>query len=174
VLSPSSPVAAAASLPPAPPPRPPLGVVLGAAGGLGLASARSYPATSTTGGIAAFASLRAGLPVVDHAVISLRLDAAFLNGATVADGTLEAAIFPGTARYLMIFADGGIRIPTGVATAPGATGVGRLGVGWERWRLGPTVVGPFLCGQVARGGGEADAAVLAGLGASLYPAAPAR
>jgi hypothetical protein len=154
-------------------------MVFGAAAGLGLASARTFPATRTTAGFAALGSFWTGLSATDFAVLALRIDAASLGGTTVADAALHVAIFPGAARSgrvgdLMIFADGGIRIPTSEVTAPGTTGAARLGVGWELWRLGPTMVGPFLCGQVARGGGEADAGVVAGVGASLYPKSPHR
>jgi hypothetical protein len=180
VPSPSA-VASAAPLPdaPGPPRRRPLGMVFGAAAGLGLASARSFPATRATAGFAAIGSFQVGLPVTDLAMIALRLDAAYLNGTTLADLALHLGVFPGASRPgpaadLMIFADGGLRIPTSVSAAPGVTGVGRIGVGWERWKLGPTVIGPFLCGQIARGGGEADATVLAGVGATLYPKPPRR
>jgi hypothetical protein len=181
VPSPSA-VAAEAPLPdvpPEPPRRRPFGMVFGAAGGLGLASARTSPATRATGGFAALGSFDVGLPVTDLALLALRLDAAFLNGTTIADLTLHLAVFPGAARPgpvsdLMIFADGGARIPTSGTMASGVTGVARIGVGWERWNVKSAVVGPFLCGQVARGGGEADAAVLAGVGASLYPAGARR
>jgi hypothetical protein len=184
VLAPSELAAAAADLPESPPPPPPssserrrvTGLTYGIDAGLGLGSARTTPATAATASFAALGSLWAGLSASDVAVIAVRVDGSLVAGSGVADVVLHLALFPaadraGRAHDFMIFADGGVCPPA--AGAP-IEGVGRLGFGWEPWRLGPVVVGPFLAGQIARGGGDADAAVIAGMGASLYPKAPAR
>ena len=183
VLAPSDLAAAAAELPASPPPPPPsserrrvTGLTYGVDVGLGLGSARLAPRTQATASFAALGSLWAGLSASDVAVIAVRIDGSLVAGSGVADAALHVALFPaadrsGPAHDFMVFIDGGLRLPA--AGAP-VEGMGRVGAGWEPWRLGPVVVGPFLAGQIARGGGDADAAVIAGMGASLYPKAPKR
>lgn len=183
VLAPPALASAAADLPPPPPPPPssvprrPAGLAYGVVAGLGLGSSRVAPQTKTTAGVAALGSIWAGSSVADLLVIAARFDASLVNGAAVADVALHLAFFPaadrpGPARDFVVFADGGVRPPTSAGSH--FAGVGRLGVGWERWRLGPVMVGPFLAGQVACGEDGSDAAVEGGVGASLYPRAPKR
>jgi hypothetical protein len=192
VLSPQALAGAAADLPAPPPPGPPppaspprrrpSGLAYGLAAGLGLGASRAPPATETTSGFAALASIWAGVPATDSLLLAVRIDLSLAGGAGRSDVLLHLAWFPGAARSgkvadFMIFADGGVRLPTAVGSGPGdprVGGAGRLGIGWEPWSLGPVVVGPFLSGEMSRGGGESDAALIGGLGASLYPKAAPR
>jgi hypothetical protein len=192
VLSPQALADAAADLPAVPPPaspppvsaprRRPSGLAYGLAAGLGLGASRVPPATQTASGFAALASIWAGVPASDFLRLALRVDLSLVDGAGRSDVLLHLAWFPGAQRSgkvadFMIFAEGGVRLPTAVGSGPGdpqAGGAGRLGVGWEPWSLGPVVVGPFLSGEIARGGGESNGALIGGLGASLYPKAAPR
>jgi hypothetical protein len=175
---PSSELPRAALAPPAPPRRRPTGFAYGLAAGLGAGVARTAPATQTTGGFAALGSLWAGVAPSDLLVLGGRLDLSLVNGASAADLARHVAVFPagersGWQRDVMVFADGGLRMPTSTDPSSGDAHLGaaaRLGLGWEGWRLGPVVLGPFAAGQITRGAGESDGAVVVGVGASHYPA----
>jgi hypothetical protein len=174
--------APAPPLPPSPLPPPPLprrrpeGLVYGVDAGIGLGSTRNAPATRATASFAAFGSLLIGIWPSDFLLLAGRIDASLLNGAGVAIIAVHLGLYPGAEspgllRNFMLFADGGAAVPisgtSGLSNAPPIAGAARIGVGWQRWRVGPALVGPLLCGQIVRAAGEADAAVLGGLTASL-------
>jgi len=169
--------------PPAPPrallegPRPrPDGMVYAVDAGIGLASSRTAPAKQTATGFAALGSVLIGIWPSDVLLVAGRLDASLLNGAGVAALSLHLGLFPaagraGWRRDFTVFVDAGLATPiaesSGASTAPSLAGMGRIGVGVPRWRVGPARLGPLLCGQIVRSSGEADAAVLGGVTAFL-------
>jgi hypothetical protein len=165
------------SAPPAAPRPRPDGLVYGVDVGIGLASSRVAPAQVATPTFAGLASVLIGMWPTDSFLLAGRIDISLLNGAGVADVAAHLAIFPGTGRSgslrnFMFFADGGAAVPiasqsTGLQSGPPIAGVGRIGFGWQVWHVGPTLLGPLFCGQIVRASGEAYAAMLGGLTATL-------
>jgi hypothetical protein len=159
------------------PRRRPSDLSYGAALGVGVGVARVPPATQPAPDFSALGSLWVGIPPSDYVFLGLRVDLPYVGGAGRTDVLVHLAVFPaaeraGWARDLMVFADGGLRLQTLLgASASGSQigGAGRVGLGLERWRLGPVWLGPFVSGDMARAGGEDDAAVFAGVLASVYP-----
>ncbi len=194
---PPAPVVAAAGppppAPPSPPPPPPLppsgarprpdGLVYGVDLGIGLASSRFAPATQVTPAFAGLGSILIGTWSTDFLLVAGRLDASLLNGNGVADLAVHLGLFPGAGlpgwrRDFTLFVDAGLATPiatgSSTSTAPSLAGMARIGVGFQRWRVGPTVLGPLLCGEIVRSSGEADAALLGGITGSIAPQPHAR
>jgi hypothetical protein len=166
--------------PPAPVQRRPDGIRYGVAGGLGVGTSRQGAAPTSTPGLAALGSLWVGLSVDDIVVFALRVDAGGVTNDALGNLGLHLALFPAGSSHgpvgdLQFFADAALAEPlsqgSGVGASPSSSstigGVGRLGVAWERWRLGMVAVGPFLAGQFVRGGGDAQSAALGGVSASF-------
>jgi hypothetical protein len=183
VAAPSAPPSPPVPVPPSPTPSPPAspprrrpdGLVYGVDAGAGLASSNTTPATQATASFAALGSILIGIWPSDFLLLTGRIDASLLNGAGVADLAVHFGIFPGAAssalRNFMFFVDGGAAVPistsSGPSNGPPIAGLARIGVGWQRWHVGPALVGPLLCGQIVRATGEEYAAVLGGITASL-------
>jgi hypothetical protein len=182
----SAPVAGPPPPPPPPPPSPflppgvrprPESLVYGIDLGVGLGSSHLAPTTQATAAFAALGSIVIGTWATDFFFIAGRLDATLLNGGGVGDLAVHLGLFPGAGRYgwrrdFTLFVDGGIATPfalssTVTTTAPSVAGMARIGVGLQRWQVGPTVLGPLLCGQIIHSSGEADAALLAGITAII-------
>jgi hypothetical protein len=178
VPAPVPPVAPPPSLV-APPParRRPDGIRYGIAAGFGVGAARVDPAPRSTTGVAALGTLWVGLSTSDLLVVALRVDVGGVLSAALGDLGVHVALFPagdhpGPMGDLQMFVDACLGGPIAQGSAPGTststsiTGLGRIGVAWERWRVATVALGPFLAGQMARGG-EAQEAVLGGISASF-------
>jgi hypothetical protein len=172
-----------ASSPPAPPPpgsppppplpdrRRPDGIVYGGGAGVGVGVARASGSKVVTPGVAALGSLLVGLSVQDWVVLGLRVDASVAADDGLGDIGAHLGVFPGAdgkgaIRDLQIFAEacvGGPLAQAGSTTSGSVTGLGRIGVAWERWRISTVSVGPFLAGQFARASTDAQASALAGV-----------
>jgi hypothetical protein len=157
--------------------RRPGGIAYGFAAGLGVAATRIPPATETTPSFGALGSLWVGYAPADLVTLAVRVDLPFVAGVGRTDVALHVALYPaayarGSVRDFMIFVDGGVRLPTASGSTTGdpqAGGAARLGLAWERWLVGPLQLGPFVSGEISRGGPEADGALLVGISASVYP-----
>lgn len=156
-------------------------MVYGIDAGIGVASSRLNPAPQATPSFTALGSILIGFWPNDSTLLGGRIDASLVNGSGVADIAAHLAIFPGTARSgplhgFLVFADVGAAVPissgSGLSTAPPIAGMGRIGFGWQRFHIGPALVGPLFCGQIVEASGEAYAAVLGGLTASLDTQGP--
>jgi hypothetical protein len=168
----SSPPAPGSALPPpGPERRRPDGVVYGGAGGIGLGVARPSGTKVVSPGLAAIGSLLVGLSVQDWVVIALRVDASVAANDGLGDIGAHLGVFPGARgsgaiRDLQIFAEGCVGGPlaqAGSTTSGSVTGLGRIGVAWEQWRISSVSVGPFVAGQFARASTDAQASALAGV-----------
>jgi hypothetical protein len=158
-------------------------MVYGVAGGIGIGSTRAGTEPRPSAGLAALGSLFVGLAPNDLVELAVRVDAGTVGSDGLGVLGAHLAVFPGGNRPgpvgdLSMFLDLGIGgslspstgTPGPTASKTSITGVGRVGVAWERWRSGRVAFGPFLAGEAARGGDHAQAAALAGMAASFLPA----
>jgi hypothetical protein len=168
-----------------PPPPPPSqhrqdGIVYMGAGGVGAGFSRQGNAKTETGGFAAVGSLGVGYSYKDWVIVGLRVDASVAAGDGIGDIAAHVAVFPGAdrtgaVRDLQLFADGGVGGPlaqSGTSSSSSITGVGRVGVVWERFRLSSVSIGPWIAGQIARSAGDAQAAALAGVSLTFTSGPP--
>jgi hypothetical protein len=83
----------------------------------------------------------------------------------------------GPVRALVVSADAGVAGPLSLTSGlsfgtNGVAGLGRVGVGWERWRIRGAKIGTFVAVEAGRGAGITQSAALAGVGASLFSGPP--
>ncbi len=146
--------------------------------GLGVGLSRPGSAPQSTAGVAALGTIWVGLSTSDLVVVALRVDVGGVVSDALGDLGVHFAFFPaggspGPVGDLQMFVDACLGGPIAQGSAPGSTsttsitGLGRIGVAWERFRVATVALGPFLGGQMARGGGESQAAVLGGVSASF-------
>jgi len=176
---PGAPVQSAGSRPaPASPQRRPDGVAYGAAAGLGGGLGRAASAINPSPGFAALGSIWIGYSALDLVLVGLRIDVGLVGSGGTGDVALHLAGFPagrsrGPIRDFLLFADAGIGGPVSLSNglsfgAGGVAGIGRVGVGWEGWRIRSAVLGPFLAAETERGPNITQTAALTGLWLSLY------
>jgi hypothetical protein len=172
-----------------PPPPPPAqhrqdGIIYMGGGGVGAGLSRPDGAKVDAPGFAALGFLGVGYSYKDWVIVGLRVDASVAAGDGLGDIGVHFALFPGAdgagpIRDLQVFADAGVGGPlaqSGTSSGGSITGIGRIGVAWERWRLSSVAIGPFVAGQIARGASDAQASALAGVSLTFSsgPPGPAR
>ena len=190
VAPPSTVVESVGSLPSEPPPPPvpvrrrPNGLTYGGAAtvGVGLSGTGAARQSAETG-LAALGSIWVGFSGYDWVVVALRIDAGVVHGDTLGAIGVHVALYPGAHRPgpigdLLVFADAGVGGPLATSTDSAAGSpalpLGRIGVAWERGRLGPLRIGPTFTGQVVRGSGLSQVAALIGVEASIHPGGTGR